>query len=177
MEKQWYMVQVYVGYEHRIKGMLRQKLRESGQEDAVGDIVVPTEKVIDLVRGKKQTVERRLFPGYVLIEMVLNEHTWHLVHSLPRVVGFVGESDMHPTPLHEDEVRKILDQMETGMMTPRPRTVFSIGEKVKVVDGPFRDFAGTVESVKPDRSRVRVAVSVFGRPTPIELDFIQVEAA
>jgi transcriptional antiterminator NusG len=177
MEKQWYMLQVYVGYEHRIKATLQQKFRETGQEGAIGDVVVPTEKVVDLVRGKKRTIEKRLFPGYILMQMTLTERTWHFVHSVPRVVGFVGESETHPIPLREEEVQTILKQMETGMATPRPRMLFVIGEKVKVVDGPFRDFVGTVESVKPERSRVRVAVSVFGRPTPIELDFIQVEAA
>ncbi|HEV8714980.1 MAG TPA: transcription termination/antitermination protein NusG [Candidatus Binatia bacterium] len=177
MEKQWYALRTQVGYEQRVKAALQQKIRERGQEDAFGEIVVPTEKVIDLVRGKKRTVERRLFPGYLLVEMAFNQETWHVVHSLPKVVGFIGESDTAPTPIPAQKVQEILQQVEAGMATPRPKTLFTIGERVKVVEGPFRDFTGTVEAVKPERARVRVAVSVFGRPTPIELDFLQVEAA
>lgn len=177
MEKQWYALRTHVGYEQRVKAALQQKIRERGQEDAFGETVVPTEKVIDLVRGKKQTVERRLFPGYLLVEMAFNHDTWHVVHSLPKVVGFVGESDTAPTPIPAQKVQEIRQQVEAGMAAPRPKTLFTIGEKVKVVEGPFRDFTGTVEAVKPERARVRVAVSVFGRPTPVELDFLQVEAA
>ncbi len=177
MDKQWYVIRTQVGYEQRVKAALQQKVRERGQEDAFGEIVVPTEKVIDLVRGKKQTVERRLFPGYILVEMAFNQETWHVVHSLPKVVGFVGESDTVPTPIPVQKVQEILQQVEAGMAAPRPKTLFTIGERVKVVEGPFRDFTGTVEAVKPERARVRVAVSVFGRPTPVELDFLQVEAA
>jgi transcriptional antiterminator NusG len=177
MDKQWYALRTHVGYEQRVKAALQQKIRECGQEGVFGEIVVPTEKVIDLVRGKKRTVERRLFPGYLLVELAFNEATWHLAHSLPKVVGFIGESDTAPTPIPASKVQEIRQQMEAGMATPRPKTLFTIGEKVKVVEGPFRDFAGTVEAVKPERARVRVAVSVFGRPTPVELDFLQVEAA
>jgi len=177
MEKQWYVLRTHVGYEQRVKAALQQKVRERGQEHAFGEIIVPTEKVIDLLRGKKRTVERRLFPGYLLVEMMFNDSTWHLVHSLPKVVGFVGESDTAPTPVSVQKVQEIRQQVEAGLATPRPKNLFTIGEKVKVVEGPFRDFSGTVEAVKPERARVRVAVSVFGRPTPVELDFLQVEAA
>jgi len=177
MEKQWYALRTHVGYEQRVKEALQQKIRERGQEDTFGEIMVPTEKVIDLVRGKKQTVERRLFPGYLLVEMAFNQDTWHMVHSVPKVVGFVGESDAAPTPIPAQQVQEILRQIEAGMAAPRPRTLFTIGERVKVVEGPLRDFTGTVQAVRPERARVRVAVSVFGRPTPVELDFLQVEAA
>jgi transcriptional antiterminator NusG len=177
MDKRWYALQTYVGYEHRVKAALQQKIRECGQEAAFGEIIVPTEKVIDLVRGKKKEVERRLFPGYIFVELVFNQETWHLVHSIPKVVGFIGESDTAPAPISEEKVQEIRQQIATGMAAPRPKALFTAGEKVKVVDGPFRDFTGTVETVKPERSRVRVAVSVFGRPTPVELDFLQVEAA
>jgi len=177
MEKRWYALQTYVGYEHRVKAALQQKIREHGREDTFGEVVVPTEKVIDLVRGKKQTVERRLFPGYVLVHMALNEDNWHLVHAVPKVVGFMGESDTVPTPIPEEKVQELLHRVEAGLAAPRPRTLFAVGEKVKVVDGPFRDFSGMVEAVKPERSRLRVTVSVFGRPTPVEFDFLQVEAA
>jgi len=177
MEKQWYAVRTHVGYEQRVKAALQQKVRGCGQEDAFGEIVVPTEKVIDLVRGKKQTVERRLFPGYLLVEMAFNKETWHLVHSIPKVVGFIGESNSAPTPIPARKVQEILRQVEVGMAAPRPKALFTIGEWVKVVEGPLRDFTGTVEAVKPERARVRVAVNVFGRPTPVELDFLQLEAA
>lgn len=177
MNKQWYAIRTHIGYEQRVKAALQQKIRERGQEDAFGEIVVPTEKVIDLVRGKKQTVERRLFPGYILVEMAFNNETWHLVRSLPKVVGFVGESDTAPTPIPAHKVEEILQQVETGMAAPRPKVLFTVGERVKIVEGPLRDFTGTVEAVRPERARVRVAVSVFGRSTPVELDFLQVEAA
>ncbi|MCL6508682.1 MAG: transcription termination/antitermination protein NusG [Bryobacteraceae bacterium] len=177
MEKHWYTIQTYVGYEYRVKAALQQKIREQGLDEAFGEILVPTEKVIDMVRGKKQTVERRLFPGYLFVQMALNEDTWHLVHSVPKVIGFIGESDTAPAPVPEPEIDKIRARMEASAAAPRPRVSFTIGDKVKVVDGPFRDFVGTVEAVKPEHSRVRVAVSVFGRQTPVELDFQQVEAA
>jgi transcriptional antiterminator NusG len=177
MEKQWYALRTHSGYEHRVKAALQQKVREHDQHDAFGEIIVPTETVIDFVRGKKQTVERRLFPGYLLVEMAFTEDAWHVVHSIPKVVGFLGESDIAPTPIPAQKIEEILQQIETGMAAPRPKTLFTVGEKVKVVEGPFRDFTGTIEAVKPERSRVRVAVGVFGRPTPIELDFLQVEAA
>ena len=177
MQKEWYALRTHVGYEQRVKAALQQKLRQRGQEDAFGEIIVPTEKVVDLVRGKKQTVERRLFPGYLLVQMMFTPEIWHLVHSVPRVVGFIGESDIAPTPVPATKVREIVQQVEAGLAAPRPKTLFTVGEKVKVVEGPFRDFTGTVESVKPERARIRVAVSVFGRPTPVELDFLQVEAA
>ncbi len=177
MEKHWYALQTYVGFEKRVKVTLQQKARDLGLEDAFGEIIVATEKVIDLVRGKKQTIERRLFPGYVFVEMVLNDTTWHLVHSIPKVVSFIGESESVPTPLASEQMQQIKQRMESTMAAPRPRMVLTIGDKVKVVDGPFRDFTGVVEGVKPERSRVRVAVTVFGRSTPVELDFLQVEAA
>ncbi|MGE0826172.1 MAG: transcription termination/antitermination protein NusG [Candidatus Binatia bacterium] len=177
MEKQWYAIRTHVGSEKRVRAALQRKIVESGQEAAFGEIVVPTEKVIDVVRGTKKEVERYLFPGYVLVHMLLNEHTWHVVHSVPKVVGFIGESDTAPTPVPAAEVERIQQQIATGHAAPRPRQIFTVGEQVKIVDGPFRDFNGVVEDVRPERARVRVAVSVFGRATPVELDFLQVEAA
>lgn len=177
MQKQWYAVRTHVGYEHRVKAALQKKVREHGQESLFGEIVVPTEKVIDLVRGKKQTVERCLFPGYVFVEMAFTQAARHVVHAIPKVVGFVGEADTAPTPIPTEKIQEVLKQVEAGMAASRPRQLFIIGERVKIVEGPLRDFTGTVESVKPERARVRVAVSVFGRPTPMELDFLQVEAA
>jgi transcriptional antiterminator NusG len=176
MEKQWYVIQTFVGFEHRVKAALKRRIRDTGKHDVFGEIFVPTEKVFELVRGKRETVERRLFPGYLFAQLVLNDETWNQVHSIPRVVGFVGEG-ASPAAVPEEEVRKILERVEAGMAAPRPNMLFVVGEAVKVVDGPFRDFTGTVESVNANRSRVRVALSVFGRPTPVDLDFIQVEAA
>ena len=129
------------------------------------------------MRGKKQTVERRLFPGYVFVEMVFTQAPWHVVHAIPKIVGFVGEADTEPTPIPIEKIQEILQQAATGMAAPRPRQLFVAGDCVKIVEGPLRDFTGTVESVKPERSRLRITVSVVGRPTPVELDFLQVEAA
>ncbi len=177
MHKQWYAVRTHVGYERRVKAVLQKKVHEHGQESLFGEIVVPTEKVIDLVRGKKQTVERCLFPDYVFVEMACTQAARHVVHAIPKIVGFVGEADTAPTPIPTEKIREILQQVEAGMAAPRSRQLFIVGERVKIVEGPLRDFTGTVESVKPERARVRVAVGVFGRPTPMELDFLQVEAA
>lgn len=176
MEKRWYVIKTYVGFEHRVKEMLQRKIQQAGKEDLFGEIFVPTEKLFDLVRGKRQTVERRLFPGYLLAQIAFSEETWSLIRSIPKVTGFVGKGNM-PSAIPEEEVRKIVQRVEAGMAAPRPKVMFVIGEKVRVVDGPFREFNGTVEAVNPNRSRVRVALSVFGRPTPVDLDFIQVEAA
>jgi len=177
MQQQWYAIRTHVGSEQRVAAALQRKIREREHDDAFGEIIVPSEKVIDLVRDKKQEVERRLFPGYILVQMVLTDSTWHVVHSVQKVVGFIGESDKAPTPVPADAIDTIRQQVAVGHATPRPKVRFTVGEPIKVVDGPFRDFTGIVESVKPERSRVRVAVSVFGRPTPVELDFVQVEAA
>lgn len=176
MQKQWYVIRTYVGYEHRVKTALERKIRQTHGEDLFGEIFVPTEKVIELVRGKRQTVERRLFPGYLFAEMAFNEKAWNKVRSIPKVVEFVGEAGS-PAVIPEEEIRKIVQRVEANMPAPRPKMLFVVGEKVKVVDGPFREFTGKVEAVNPNRSRVRVALSVFGRPTPVDLDFIQVEAA
>ena len=176
MQKQWYALRTHVGSEHRVKAALQKKVRERGHEDAFGEMVVPTEKVIDLVRGKKRTLERRLFPGYLFVEMAFSQAAWHVVHAIPKVIGFIGEADTTPTPIPAEKVQEILQQVEAGMAAPRPRQLFVVGERVKIVEGPLRDFTGTVESVKPERARLRVAVSVFGRSTPVELDFVHVEA-
>lgn len=177
MQQQWYAIRTQIGYEQRVAAALQRQIHERAQEEVFGEILVPSEKVIDLVRGQKHEVERRLFPGYILVQMVLNGSTWHLVHAVSKVVGFIGESDQAPTPVPEEAINKIRQQVAAGHAAPRPKVRFTEGEKVKIIDGPFRDFNGIIESVRPERSRVRVAVSVFGRPTPIELDFVQVEAA
>ncbi len=176
MEKHWYAIQTYNGYERRVKTALERKIRDRGMEESFGAIMVPQTKVIDLVRGKKKTVERRLYPGYLFAQVALNEESWHLVHSIPRLIGFVGQGDAAAI-IPDQEVEEIIRKVEAGTVAPQPRVLLEVGEAVKVVDGPFRDFSGTVQAVKGDRSRVSVAISVFGRPTPVELDFCQVEAA
>lgn len=176
MEKRWYVIRTSVGQEKGVKARLARKIREKGMEDAFGQILIPTERVMTRVRGKQQVVERTLYPGYLLVEMALNEETWHLVHSVPRVAGFVGEARA-PAAVPEREIAEIIKLAEEAKTAVRPRVVLSVGDKVKVIDGPFRDFTGTVEDIKPESSRVRVSLSVFGRPTPVELDILQVEAA
>ncbi len=174
MKKQWYVIQTYVGFEQRVKAALERKIQITGKHNLFGEIILPKEKVMGLVKGKRQTVERRLFPGYLLVQMVFIEESWNLLRSIPKVIGVLGQGPEAPSVIAEEDVRKIV---ETGMAAPRSRVVFVVGGNVRVVDGPFRDFTGTVESINSNRSRVRVALSVFGRPTPVDLDFIQVEAA
>ncbi len=174
MEKQWYVIQTYVGFEQRVKGALERKVQITGKHNLFGEIILPTEKVMGLVKGKRQTVQRRLFPGYLLAQIAFNEESWNLLRSIPKVIGLLGQGPDAPSVIADDDVRKII---EAGTAAPRSRAVFAVGGNVRVVDGPFRDFTGTVKSINSNRSRVQVALSVFGRPTPVDLDFIQVEAA
>ena len=174
MAKQWYVVHTYSGYENRAKAGLEQRVKELGKEDFFGKILVPSEKVVEVVKGEKRTSSRKFFPGYLLVEMELTDETWYLVKNTPRVTGFVGGSTK-PTPISEEEVQKIIGQMEEGRIHPKPKFEFSKGEQVKVIDGPFSNFNGIVEDVNPDKGKLRVLVSIFGRSTPVELEFFQVE--
>jgi transcriptional antiterminator NusG len=174
MAKQWYVVHTYSGYENRAKQALEQRIKELGQAEAFGDVLVPSEKVVEVVKGEKRTTSRKFFPGYILVQMELNDDTWYVVKNTPKVTGFVGGAT-NPTPITEAEVAKILGQMEEGRVNPRPKFEFSSGEQVKVIDGPFSNFSGTVEDVNPDKGKLRVLVSIFGRSTPVELEFFQVE--
>lgn len=176
MEKLWYAIYAYPGYEHRVKATLARKIRQKKMEDAFGDILVPTEKVMELVRGVKRIVERRMFPGYLLVQVSLTDEVWHLIRSIPKVFGLVGR-DKSPIALSDAEVQEILTRVGATSVRPRPKTAFTVGDKVKIVEGPFREFTGIVEEFNPERARVKVALSVFGRPTPVFLDPIQVEAA
>jgi len=176
LQKHWYTLHAYPGYEHRVKTALTRKIRDKKMEHAFGDILVPTEKVMELVRGVKRIVERRMFPGYLLVQVTLTDEVWHLIRSIPKVIGLVGR-DKSPTALSDAEVQEILNRTEATAVKPRPKTVFGVGDKVKIVEGPFREFTGTVEEFNPERSRLKVALSVFGRPTPVVLDPMQVEAA
>lgn len=171
---EWFVVNAYSGFEMKVKRALEERIRTFDMEQYFGDIQVPQETVVELVKGEKKTSNRKYFPGYVLVEMVMNEDTWHLVKETPKVSGFVGDKT-DPVPLSPDEVARILSQVEEGAASPASRMKFEEGETVKVVDGPFADFNGTIEEVKPEKGKLRVLISIFGRATPVELDFIQVE--
>lgn len=170
----WYAVHAYSGFEERAKTALEERVRQNGMETLFGNIVIPQETVVELVKGKKKTSKRKFFPGYMMIQMQLNDDTWHLVSETPKITGFVGGT-RNPTPLLQSEVDTIITQMQAGAGTTRSKVHFEHGDQIKVVDGPFADFNGTVEEVKPDKGKLRVLISIFGRNTPVELDFVQVE--
>ncbi len=174
MAKKWYVVHTYSGYENRVKSTLEEKVKTSGKEELFGEILVPTEKVVDMVKGVKRTTSRKFFPGYILINMELNDETWHMVKNTPKVTGFVGGQEAPPT-VSDEEVKKIARQMEEGAVRPKPKVLFSRGENIRVIDGPFTNFAGIVEEVKPDKGKLKILVSIFSRATSVELDFGQVE--
>ena len=175
MSKRWYVVHVYSGMEKSVHKALVERIERAGLETSFGQILVPSEEVIEVKGGKKSITERRIFPGYVLVEMDLTDETWHLVKNTNRVTGFLGGSGNRPAPISEREVEKILSQMEEGVEKPKPKILFEVGEMVRVKEGPFADFNGNVEEVNYEKSKVRVSVTIFGRATPVELDFGQVE--
>jgi transcriptional antiterminator NusG len=175
MSKRWYVVHVYSGMEKSVHKALLERIERAGLEMQFGQILVPSEEVIEVKGGKKSITERRIFPGYVLVEMELTDESWHLVKNTNRVTGFLGGSGNRPAPISEREVQKILSQMEEGVEKPRPKILFEVGEMVRVKEGPFADFNGNVEEVNYEKSKVRVSVTIFGRATPVELDFGQVE--
>ena len=170
----WYVVNAYSGFEMRVMKTLQERIKQYNLEHLFGDVKVPQETVVELVKGQKKTSSRKFFPGYVLVQMVMNEDTWHLVKETPKVSGFVGDKT-DPVPMEEDEVSRILGQLEDGTGPVHSRVQFVEGETVKVIDGPFSDFSGTVEEVKPDKGKLKVLISIFGRATPVELDYVQVE--
>ncbi len=171
----WYVVHAYSGMEKAVERNLRERIDRSGMQDKFGRILVPMEEVVELKNGKKTVTERRFFPGYVLVEMEMADDSWHLVKHTSKVTGFVGGAKNRPSPFSEAEVAKIVNQMQEGVEKPRPKVEWSVGEMVRVKDGPFTDFNGAVEDVNYDKSKVRVSVTIFGRATPVELDFGQVE--
>ena len=177
MDKRWFVVHVYSGYEKSIQRSLQERINLAGMQDRYGEILVPVEEVVEMKAGQKNLSERKFFPGYILVEMEMSDETWHLVNSTPKVTGFVGGTAMKPTPISAKEVQNILRQIQEGVEKPRPKVLFENGEAVRVKDGPFTDFHGNVEDVNYDKSKIRVSVSIFGRPTPVELDFSQVEKA
>lgn len=172
---QWFVVQAFSNYEKRVQLALNESIERHGMQDYFGEILVPTEEVVEMRSGQKRTSERKFFPGYVLVQMIMNDDTWHLVKSTPRVSGFIGGRASDPTPLTDAEARAILQQVQDGADQPKHKFSFEPGELVRVTEGPFADFNGTVEDVNYEKSKLRVAVSIFGRSTPVELDFGQVE--
>ena len=175
MSKKWYVVHAYSGFEKNVARALKERVALSEFGDLFGEILVPTEEVVEMRAGQKRRSERKFFPGYVLVEMELNDDTWHLVKETPRVMGFIGGKADQPAPLTEREAAAILDRVAAGSEKATPKTVFEPGEIVRVIDGPFNDFNGVVEEVNYEKSRLQVAVTIFGRSTPVELDFGQVE--
>jgi len=175
LSKKWYVVHAYSGYEKSVARALKERISLSDQQEFFGEILVPTEEVVEMRAGQKRRSERKFFPGYVLVEMELNDETWHLVKETPRVMGFIGGKADAPAPLSEAEASAILDRVAAGSEKATPKTVFEPGEIVRVIDGPFNDFNGVVEEVNYEKSRLVVAVTIFGRSTPVELDFGQVE--
>ena len=176
MAKRWYVVHTYSGYENRVKQALEEKIKAKGKEEFFGEILVPSEKVVDMVKGIKKTTSRKFFPGYIMVNMEMTDETWHLVNSVPKITGFVGGTTS-PATISEDDIQKITRQMEEGAVKPKPKVLFEKGENVRVVEGPFTNFSGIVDEVNPDKGKLKVLVSIFGRATPVELDFVQVERA
>ena len=175
MAKRWYVVHVYSGYEQQAVRSLKERIKHSGMEDKFGEILVPTEEVVEMRGGQKRKSDRKFFPGYVLIQMEMDEDTWHLVKEVPKVMGFIGGTSDKPAPISDREAQRIMDRIEEGATKPRPKVLFEPGEVVRVTEGPFADFNGVVEEVNYEKSRLRVAVTIFGRSTPVELEFGQVE--
>jgi transcriptional antiterminator NusG len=177
MTMKWYVVHAYSQYENHVKKALLERIERQGLKDSFGDILVPTEEVVEIKDGVKRTTERKFFPGYVLVQMEMNEEAWHLVKSTPKVLGFIGGTPDRPAPISDKEAAAILNRVEESVEKPRPKTLFSPGESVRVNEGPFADFNGVVEEVNYEKNRLRVAVLIFGRSTPVELEFSQVEKA
>ena len=177
MAKRWYVVHAYSGYEKQVKRSIEDRIQRAEMEELFGDVLVPTEEVVEMKGGQKRRSDRKFFPGYVLVEMEMTDETWHLVKDVPKVMGFIGGTADRPAPISQKEADAILERVQEGVDKPRPKVLFEPGEMVRVVDGPFNDFNGVVEEVDYDKSRLKVAVLIFGRSTPVELDFHQVEKA
>ena len=176
MAKRWYVVHAYSGFEKKVASSLKERIELHGMQEKFGEVLVPTEEVVEMRSGQKRKSERKFFPGYVLVQMELDDDTWHLVKETPRVMGFIGGKADKPAPITEAEAEAILQRVESADK-PKPKTIFEPGEMVRVIDGPFNDFNGVVEEVNYEKSRLQVAVLIFGRSTPVELEFSQVEKA
>jgi transcriptional antiterminator NusG len=170
----WYIIHVYSGFENKVKATLEERITSSQHADKFGEIVVPTEEIVELVKGKRKTSARKFYPGYILVQLDLDDETWHIVNDTAKVTGFLG-GRRKPTPLSEDEAARILKRMEAGKLKPQPKYFFEQGDEVRVIDGPFTNFNGTVQDVNPEKGKIKVMVSIFGRSTPVELEFVQVQ--
>ncbi|CAK0745856.1 transcription termination factor NusG [Gammaproteobacteria bacterium] len=177
MAMRWFVVHAYSGFEHQVKRSLEERVRRSDVQDSFGQILVPTEEVVEMRNGHQRKSERKFFPGYVLVQMELNDESWHLVKNVPKVMGFIGGNKDRPAPISDREAMAILERVRDGVDKPRPKVLFEPGEVVRVTDGPFNDFNGVVEEVDYEKSRLKVSVLIFGRSTPVDLEFSQVEKA
>ena len=175
MSKHWYVVHAYSGYENKVRDSLLERIERLGMRDSFGEIMVPSEEVIEMKGGQEKKIQRKFFPGYVLVNMELNDASWHLVRETPKVMGFIGGTKEKPSPITQAEADSIMQQLEEGTETVKPKVTFEAGEMVRVIDGPFNDFGGVVEEVNFEKNKVRVAVLIFGRSTPVELEFNQIE--
>ena len=175
MAMRWYVIHAYSGFEKQVRRSLEERVKRAGMEDKFGEILVPTEEVVEMKDGQKRKSERKFFPGYVLVQMEMDDDTWHLVKNVPRVMGFIGGRPDKPAPISDQEAEAILNRVREGTEKPKPKVLFEVGEVVRVTDGPFTDFNGAVEEVNYEKNRLRVAVLIFGRSTPVELEFSQVE--
>ena len=175
MALRWYIVHAYSNFEHKVKSSLEERIDMMNLGDKFGEILVPTEEEVEMKSGSKRSSERKFFPGYVLVQMEMNDETWHFVKEVPKVLGFVGGSSDNPAPISDAEAQHILQSVEEGADKPRPKILFEPGEVVRVIDGPFKDFSGVVEKVNYEKNRLQVSVQILGRSTPVELDFVQVE--
>ena len=175
MAKRWYVIHAYSGFEGQVKRSLAERIRRAGVEEKFGEILVPTEEVVEIRGGQQRKSERKFFPGYVLVHMELDDDTWHLVKSVPKVMGFIGGTGDRPAPIPDKQAEAILQRMQEGVEKPRPKVLYEPGEVVRVIEGPFTDFNGVVEEVDYDKTRLKVSVLIFGRATPVDLEFGQIE--
>ncbi|MCP4628420.1 MAG: transcription termination/antitermination protein NusG [bacterium] len=173
MALKWYIVHVYSGFENKVKNALEDRIATSTHPEKFGQVLVPTEEIVELVKGKRKTSSRKFYPGYILVQVDLNDETWHIVNDTAKVTGFLGGREK-PTPISDEEADQILNRMEAGKLKPKPKYFFEFGDEIRVIDGPFTNFNGTVEDVNHEKGKIKVLVSIFGRATPVELDFVQV---
>ena len=173
MAMRWYVVHTYSGYENKVKLSLQERVDKSGKQEFFSDILIPEENVVELVSGEKKTSKRKFFPGYILVRMELNDETWHIVKDTPKVTGFIGSKDK-PSPIQDKDVENLITRIDEGTLKPKPKFKFDVGDHVRIIDGPFTNFDGFIDELKPEKGKLRVIVSIFGRSTPVELDFIQV---
>ena len=174
MALKWYIVHVYSGFENKVKAALEERIASGLHQEKFGEVLVPTEEIVELVKGKRRTSSRKFYPGYILVRMQLDDETWHIVNDTAKVTGFLGGREK-PTPLSDDEADQILNRMAAGKLKPQPKYFFESGDDIRVIDGPFTNFNGTVEEVNQEKGKIKVLVSIFGRSTPVELDFVQVQ--